>query len=423
MEAVPNAVCCGNRRGRSNMRNPILVEFTRGALVESRHAGAVAIVRPTGEVAAALGEIAMPVFPRSAIKPLQAIACVESGAADRFGFGGREIALASASHSGTQVHADLAQSMLERAGLSPKSLACGIHEPMHAATARALIRSQTPPSPLHHNCSGKHAAMLATAMHNTEPTEGYWRPDHSVQERIAAVLEDLTDCRLGADVRGIDGCSVPNWAISLRGLAQAFARFASADPATTQHAQACSRIAEACWDNPDLVAGPGRLDTAVMAKLAWPRAHEERRGRDLLRGATRTWPRLRGQDRRRREESSGGGGGAAHRALLPGGREPGTFCATHELARLRGRPDARFSGTGSCAGYGGTPPLSWTERTPDCISRAACLQERLPATRDREAWPARRATGGRERHAPLPMGRLRGYHQQSLPEARRSRQT
>ena len=76
-----------------------------------------------------------------------------------------------------------------------------------------------------------------------------------------------TDCRLGADVRGIDGCSVPNWAISLRGLAQAFARFASADPATTQHAQACSRIAEACWDNPDLVAGPGRLDTAVMAKL------------------------------------------------------------------------------------------------------------------------------------------------------------
>ena len=90
------------------------------ALVESRHAGAVAIVRPTGEVAAALGEIAMPVFPRSAIKPLQAIACVESGAADRFGFGGREIALASASHSGTQVHADLAQSMLERAGLSPQ---------------------------------------------------------------------------------------------------------------------------------------------------------------------------------------------------------------------------------------------------------------------------------------------------------------
>src|SRR5258707_4299621 len=114
------------------MRNPILTERRLGALVERAHAGALALARSTGELVAAVGDVAAPIFPRSAIKPLQAIACIESGAADRFGFGTREIALASASHSGTPVHADLARSMLERAGLTAKALGCGVHEPMHA---------------------------------------------------------------------------------------------------------------------------------------------------------------------------------------------------------------------------------------------------------------------------------------------------
>jgi L-asparaginase II len=249
------------------MRNPILIELTRAALAESAHAGALAVVRPTGEVVAAVGDIASPIFPRSAIKPLQAIACVESGAADRFGFGTREIALASASHSGTPTHADLALSMLQRAGLTSEALACGVHEPMDPASARALIRSGTAPSALNHNCSGKHAAMLATAVHRGEPTDGYWRPDHPVQVRIAGVLEDLTGCRLGPDVRGIDGCSVPNWAIPLRGLAQAFACFVTGQGMSAGRAAACRRIAEACWAHPDLVAGPGRLNTVVMARL------------------------------------------------------------------------------------------------------------------------------------------------------------
>jgi L-asparaginase II len=157
--------------------------------------------------------------------------------------------------------------MLQRAGLTPKALGCGVHEPMHVATAHELIREGVAPSPLHHNCSGKHAAMLATAVHMCEPTDGYWRPDHPVQVRIARVLEDLTGCPLGAEVRGIDGCSVPNWAIPLSGLARAFARFATAESKGAERAVACRRIAEACWAHPDLVAGPGRLDTAVMTRL------------------------------------------------------------------------------------------------------------------------------------------------------------
>ena len=249
------------------MRNPVLIELTRGALVESVHAGALAVVRADGELVATVGNVASPIFPRSAIKPLQAIPFVETGAADRFSFGMPEIALSCASHSGTSAHAALAQSMLERAGLSPEALACGVHEPMDTATAREMIRSGAAPTALNHNCSGKHSGMLATAVHKAEPTEGYWRPDHHVQMRIARVLEDLTGCRLSSDVCGIDGCSVPNWAIPLTGLAQAFARLATGQGLGADRALACRRITQACWAHPDLVAGPGRLVTLVMSRL------------------------------------------------------------------------------------------------------------------------------------------------------------
>jgi L-asparaginase II len=249
------------------MRNPVLIELTRGALVESQHTGAIALARTTGELVASVGDVALPIFPRSAIKPLQATAFVERGAADRFGCGAQEIALASASHSGTPAHAAMARGILQRAGLDREALACGVHDPIDASAARQLIRSGAKASALHHNCSGKHAAMLATAVHEGEPTQGYWRPDHPVQVRIARVLEDLSGCRLGPEVRGIDGCSVPNWAMPLRGLAQAYARFAAGEGTGAARARACRRIAEACWAHPDLVAGPGRLDTRVMSRL------------------------------------------------------------------------------------------------------------------------------------------------------------
>ena len=249
------------------MRNPVLIELTRGTLVESLHTGAMALARSTGELVGAVGNVLAPVFPRSAIKPLQAIAFLERGAADRFGCGAREIALASASHAGTPAHTATVQSILQRAGLSRAALACGVHEPMDPGAARQLIRTGAQASALHHNCSGKHAAMLATAVHEGEPTEAYWRPDHPVQARIARALEELSGSRLGAEVRGIDGCSVPNWAMPLHGLAQAYARFAIGEGMGEVRARACRRIAEACWAHPELVAGAGRLDTRVMSLL------------------------------------------------------------------------------------------------------------------------------------------------------------
>jgi L-asparaginase II len=249
------------------MRNPILIELTRGALVESAHAGVVALARADGGLVAAIGDAAAPVFPRSAIKPLQALPFLETGAVERFGLGPAEIAVACASHSGTPRHVAVVEGLLAKAGLTPAVLGCGVHEPFDAAVARDMIRRGERPTSLHHNCSGKHAAMLATAAHLGEPTDGYWLPDHPVQVRIRRVLEDMTGCSLTAEVCGIDGCSVPNWAMPPAALAGAFARFVSGVGLVPQRARDCARIFEACTVHPDLVAGPGRFDTLVMQRL------------------------------------------------------------------------------------------------------------------------------------------------------------
>ncbi len=249
------------------MPNPILIELTRGPLVESVHTGALAIARSNGELLVSIGDVKRPVFPRSAVKAFQCLPVIESGAADRFEFGEREIALCCASHSGTEAHATLAASMLARAKLDHTALGCGAHEPMLESSARVLAASGAKPTALHNNCSGKHSGMCACAVHNKEDPAGYWLPDHPVQQRIVKVLRAYTGEDLGADVRGVDGCSAPNWAIPTASLAQAFARFITAEGPGKAHKAASERITKAAWAAPDMVAGPGRLDTVVMGKV------------------------------------------------------------------------------------------------------------------------------------------------------------
>jgi L-asparaginase II len=227
----------------------------------------VAVARADGGLVGVVGDAEAPVFPRSAIKPLQALPFLETGAVERFGLGPAEIAVACASHSGTPRHVAVVEGLLAKAGLTPAVLGCGVHEPFDAAVARDMIRRGERPTSLHHNCSGKHAAMLATAVHRTEPTEGYWRPDHPVQQRIRRALEDMTGATLGADVCGIDGCSVPNWAMPLTGLARAFARLATGEGLAPERADACRRIRQACWAHPELVAGQGQLVSLIMQRL------------------------------------------------------------------------------------------------------------------------------------------------------------
>jgi L-asparaginase II len=249
------------------MTNPILIEVTRGPLVESWHRGAIAVAAPSGALALQLGDIERPVYPRSAIKALQALPLLETGAADRFGFGAPEIALACGSHAGTEKHAGLAAAMLVRAGLGTDDLHCGAHPPLGAAAAAALIAEGSEPTQLHNNCSGKHAGMLATAVHMREPTAGYWEAHHPVQQRIHRVLAEIAGVPLGADVQGVDGCSVPNWAMPLSVLARTFARLGTGAGMGEERRSALRRILAACWENPELVAGRGRADTVVMRAL------------------------------------------------------------------------------------------------------------------------------------------------------------
>jgi L-asparaginase II len=245
------------------MNNPILVEVLRGALVESRHRGAVAVVDADGATVLALGDVAGPIFPRSAVKALQALLLIETGAADAFGFGDEELALACASHSGELGHVAVAERMLARAGLDASALRCGAHWPISQTATVALARSGEPTA-LHNNCSGKHAGFLcdACAM-NVDPTD-YWQPRHPVQRRVRAVLEDVTGTVLSDHRCAIDGCSVPTWAIPLQNLAQGFAKFATGRGLAPERARAAARLRAACAQKPWHVAGTGRFCTEIM---------------------------------------------------------------------------------------------------------------------------------------------------------------
>src|SRR5256714_2793661 len=236
------------------MRNPVLVEVMRGALTESRHRGAVAVVDADGATVLALGDVAQPVYPRSAVKPLQALPLIESGAADRYGFGDEELALACASHGGEPAHVEVASRMLARAGLDAAALECGAHWPLYQPASQALARSGAAPSALHNNCSGKHAGFLCVACAAGVDHHGYVAADHFVQREVRAALESLTGAGLTADVCGIDGCSIPTWGLPLTQLAHAFAKFGTGNGLAPGRARAAARLRAACAAQPYYVA-------------------------------------------------------------------------------------------------------------------------------------------------------------------------
>jgi len=248
------------------MSNPVLVEALRGGLVESRHRGAVAVTDADGASVFTVGDVATPIFPRSAVKPLQALPLVESGAADRYAFTAAELTLACASHGGEPAHVEGVARMLAKAGLDVSALACGAHWPSAQAAAFALARTALP-SALHNNCSGKHAGFLCAACAMGIDHAGYWRPEHAVQLEVRAVLEDLSGAVLSQDRCAIDGCSVPTWAMPLENLSHAFAKFGSGHGLAPARARAAKRLREACAQEPWYLAGTGRFCTEVMRLL------------------------------------------------------------------------------------------------------------------------------------------------------------
>jgi L-asparaginase II len=246
------------------MSNPVLVEVLRGGEVESRHTGAVAVVDADGRPVRTIGDVEQPVFPRSAVKSIQALPLVESGAADAYGFGEKELALACASHTGEGTHVALASAMLGKAGLGERDLECGAHWPTNQEAMQALSREGGKPSQLHNNCSGKHAGFLCACRHMLIGHRGYIEPDHAYQQRIAATMSEVTGAAHDVRNRGIDGCSIPTYAVPIRSLALGMARMATGKGLAADRAAAARRLFEACMAEPFFVSGTGKPDLRLM---------------------------------------------------------------------------------------------------------------------------------------------------------------
>ncbi len=246
------------------MTNPVLVEVTRGPIVESRHRGQVVVVDGEGAVVFSSGDIDNPVYPRSSCKAMQAIPLIESGAADAYGFGSKELALACSSHSGEPEHAALALSMLKAAGRDESTLECGAHWSFQQPVALQQARAMGKPTALYNNCSGKHAGFICTCCHNGDDPAGYVGYDHPIQREIRDVMENLTGAALNPDLCGIDGCSIPTYAMPLKALAHGFAKMATGVGLGAERAAASRRLMNACMDAPFFVAGTQRVCTKLM---------------------------------------------------------------------------------------------------------------------------------------------------------------
>ncbi len=245
--------------------NPVLAELVRGNFTENRYRGAFAVIDAEGRVIASMGDIDRPIFPRSAIKSIQALAMLTSGALTRFGLGDRELALACASHHGEDIHVRGVESFLRGLGLSAADLECGAHPPSNAKAREALRALGAEPSALHNNCSGKHSGMLSAALALGVPTKGYVDREHPVQREVRAVIEAVIGESLSEERCGTDGCSIPTWAAPIRAFAQGFARMASGTGLPHGFTEASQRIFDAATSHPDLVAGTGHPDTLIMA--------------------------------------------------------------------------------------------------------------------------------------------------------------
>jgi len=243
-----------------------LVEVRRGAITESRHRGHVVAVESDGNVVASLGAPHNVTFLRSSAKPLQALPLLVSGAAKRFGFTDGEVALACASHNGEPIHTKVVALMLEKIGLGPKSLHCGVHEPYGLEAAAVLRANNELPNVLHNNCSGKHVGMLAVALHLGAPIENYENAENAVQIAIAQVVSQFTDVPVEDFAVGVDGCGAPIFGISMRAMALAYARLVSPPSSFDKPTRdACERIVRVMTAYPELIGGSSqRLDTEIM---------------------------------------------------------------------------------------------------------------------------------------------------------------
>jgi L-asparaginase II len=239
-----------------------LVLVTRGSFVESVHRGHVVAVDGRGRTVAVLGSSDAVAFIRSAAKPFQAIPLVASGAAEAFGLEDRELAVACGSHDATPAHTAAVASMLKKAGLSVSDLNCGPHEPYSKEAAEALKAKGSRPSPVHNNCSGNHAGMLALARHLGADVKTYHLPENPAQREIFRAVSRFSGLPVEELGYAADNCAAPTFALTVGTTALMLARLVSPEP--PEWADAARRLAGAMMAHPLMVEGEGELDTELM---------------------------------------------------------------------------------------------------------------------------------------------------------------
>lgn len=239
--------------------NPILLESHRGSLIENIHRGSLIILNSSGNSILSVGNPeTRDFFARSALKPLQALTLLTSGAYDAYDLTLQHLALATSSHSGEDSHVELGQEWLSRLGLETSAFECGVHAPMDSKSNRKLIATNTPPSPLHNACSGKHLALLTTCLHLGYPLSGYTNPDHPLQKLITSELEALCQTSLQNTSTGIDGCSLPLWSMTLEAFARGMKTFLNSKNPEAE------LVFQAMTKHPDLVGGDKQASTLLM---------------------------------------------------------------------------------------------------------------------------------------------------------------
>ncbi|WP_435744129.1 asparaginase [Microbacterium sp. PMB16] len=239
-----------------------LAVVERSGFVESRHAGVAVVLSPDGDVVARHGNVEALVLPRSSLKPLQAVACITAGAA----LEGEQLALSTASHTGTDRHASVVRDILTAGGLTEDDLGCPAAWPSDSATRDELVREHGETARVRMNCSGKHAAMLRACVATGWPTDGYLDPTHPLQTHIREVVERLSGEKIAHTA--IDGCGAPVHALTLTGLARAIHRIGTAsDRSPFALHRVAGSLVRAVRENPWTIEGPGRPDTIAIEKL------------------------------------------------------------------------------------------------------------------------------------------------------------
>jgi len=255
--------------------NPILAESVRGDMVENHYRGAFMVINADGDVIKSVGDVNRLIYPRSSLKPMQALSLIESGAATAFKVSDEEIALASASHGGEDHHVKIIDQWLKRLKLTPEVLECGIHPPLHKESAHKLEHQGHKSTPLHNACSGNHLAFITTCLHLKLPIEGYTHFDHPVQQRSFELISQITGFDVMTAPKGIDGCQVPVVGMSLTSLALGMARLSTFERLPPALQLAAQRITNAMKKYPSLIAGTDRfctrmgtlLNAAVLVKM------------------------------------------------------------------------------------------------------------------------------------------------------------